>query len=384
MQEKRFTINRRTFIKTTGGLIIMNTFVGRLAPAHAASPPSSLNFKATVARWLTIGESGAMDSAQQGQITVTPTGGSATAYPIQDGSVSFNIPHNATSQIVVQVGDMAHRTWEASFDSGTLVIKNKDYGDTPLVYHWMDLENAYVLEYWQDSLYITGPADPGGYFIGYLYQPLSPLTSSGRLPLIGNGYSDHPPDNPPDDPPEIDGDSTGPNGLVGVPTNNNGVSTGSTPDVPAAGYQVYYYNCICCGGPAPRIRPIEPQAGESIVSQEIRIPIIPSLAALGQSRQKPRLENLNFGGVLHLEDPSGNNLGAVFVGLNQETEIAAGVTVTFTHLLASPIDQIVITSNWPVELLDGANRGSYKITFWAQTTAGISSNKRFEYFGVQE
>ena len=391
MREKRFTMNRRTFIKTTGGLVIIKTFSGRLAPAHAANPPSSLEFKATVARWLAIGQSGALDSAQQGQITVTPAGGSATAYPIVDGNVSFSIPNNVTSQIVVQVGDMAHRNCEAGFDTGTLVIKNKDYADTPLVYHWMDLENAYVLEYWQESLYVTGPADPGGYFVGFLYKPLSPLISSGRLPLGGNGYSHHPPEEPPYNPPEEGGDNTGPNGLVGIPDNNTGVDTGSSPDKPAGSFDAKEdEDKDGCGAGSREGYPendeeekkTEYQAADMLNLREIRVPIIPSLAALERKMVDPMLENLNFGGMLQLLDPSGNEMGAVFVGLNQEQEIAGGITFTLTHLLAYPIDQVVINSTWPRELLATAEPGVYRINFWAQTSDGLSSNKRFIYFRI--
>ena len=346
MKEKRFTMGRRTFIKTTGGLIIMKTFSGRLSPAHAASPPSSLEFKSTVARWVRVGESGALDSSQQGQITVTPAGQNSITYPIQDGSFSFVIPNNTPSEILLEVNGMSNRTWGAELDSGTLIIKNHDYNDTPLVYHWLDDENAYILEYWQDDLYVTGPADPGGYFLGYLYAPLSPLATTGRLPLIGE-HSNHPP--VPAPPPPDEEPQTGPNGLIGVPDNNTGVSTGSSPDEPAGNFDKgeSQDSCKGCGKPAGSKAPLETRAGDMVPLEEIRIPIVPSLAALDQKRLNPRLENINFGAILRLEDPSGNEMGAVFVGLNQEAEIAGGITMTLTHLLSYPIDQVVINTSWP-------------------------------------
>ena len=389
MKERRFTIDRRTFIKTASGLVIMNTFVGRYSQAHAANPPQSFEFKASVGRWLAIGQSGALDTAQSGQITVTPAGGSATVYPIENGGFSFSIPNNVPSEILLEVYGMSSRSWGADFDTGTLRIKNHDYNETPLVYHWLEEENAYYLEYWQDSLYVTGPADPGGYFIGWLYQPLDPLVTSGRLPLAGksalvaprtkDGDHDPPPTNPPEQ-----GSDTGTNGIIGINGNNNGVSIGSELAVVAMLLLVTGTICLCCAAlegvePDPELQPMD-----TVVSDEIRIPIIPSLAALEQNGPERRLENLDFGAVIHLQDPAGNDLGGVFVGLNQEVEIAGGVKVTLTHLLSYPIDQIVITSKWPSELLAGAERGVYKITFWAQTVGGLSSNKRFEYCRVQD
>ena len=386
---RRFNMNRRTFIITTAGLVITHKFVGRLSPSHAADPPAALEFKATVARWVAIDQSGAMDSAQQGQITITPAGGSAAIFPIVDGGVSFSIPNNVTSQIVVQVGDMAHRTWEASFDSGTLVIKNKDYADTPLVYHWMAPDNCYVLEYWQDSLYITGPADPGGYFIGYLYAPLNPLESAGRLPLGQKQnaaqplHEPPPPTNPPDD------DDPGANwilGMMGIPADNNGVSTGSILLDPAAEWDRLWSMCtsFCLGGSSHPVKKNKPRAGETVSPDEIRMPIAPSLAALEQNQASPRLDNINFGMVVNIQDQSGNDLGTTFVGLNQETEVAGGITMTLTHLLSYPIDQIVITMSLPLDLLNGMGLGAYKMTFWIQTTDGLSSNKRFEYVAITE
>ena len=173
MKERRFTMDRRTFIKTSGGLVIMKAFSGHLAPAHAATPPAALEFKSSVARWLAIDQSGALDSDQQGRITVTTDGRGSTSYPIQNGSMNFFIPNNTPSEILLEVDNMTPRAWVAEFDNGILVLKNHDFNDTHLVYHWMDLDNAYVLEYWQEDLYVTGPADPGGYYIGWLYAPLN-------------------------------------------------------------------------------------------------------------------------------------------------------------------------------------------------------------------
>lgn len=390
MRERRFTIDRRTFIKTASGLIIMNTFRGRYSPAHAASPPQSFDFKASVGRWLAIEQSGALDTAQSGRITVTPAGGSAKVYPIENGGFSFSIPNNVSSEILLEVYGMSSRSWGADFDTGTLRIANHDYNETPLVYHWLEEENAYYLEYWQDSLYVTGPADPGGYFIGWLYRPLDPLVTSGRLPLAGRSApaalrarsEDHDP--PPTNTPPDQGQDTGSNGIIGVSSNNNGVSIGSDIVLVAMLLLVTGTLCLCCADLAEEDPDPELQPMDTVVSDEIRIPIIPSLAALEKSGPERRLENLDFGAVIHLQDPGGNDLGGVFVGLNQEVEIAGGVRVTLTHLLSYPIDQIVITSKWPSELLAGAERGAYKITFWAQTVGGLSSNKRFEYCRVED
>ncbi len=390
MRERRFTMDRRTFIKTTGGLVIMKTFAGRYSPAHAAKPPSSLEFKGSVGRWLTIGQSGGLDSAQQGQITVTPQGQNSTVYALQDGSFSFNIPNSIPSEILLEVNGMSSRSWGTEFQNDTLVIANHDYNDTPLVYHWMELDNAYVLEYWQDDLLVTGPADPGGYYIGYLYAPLNPLEQSGRLNPV-ESYSAHetPPPAPTPTPPDGSG-GKGQNGLAGIPDNNVGVSTDSSPEEPAGTYEVDSNTRVdgCSGYDKYKQSTsaenlIRVRAGEMVSPEEIRIPIIPSLAALEQNQVNPRIENLNFGAVIRLDDPSGSEMGTVFVGLNNEAEIAGGVTLKLTHLLSYPIDQIVINSSWPKELLADSERGSYKMTFWAQTTSGLSSNKRFVYAAIK-
>ena len=119
----------------------------------------------------------------------------------------------------------------------------------------------------------------------------------------------------------------------------------------------------------------------TIPSEEIRIPIIPSLAALQQKQLNPQLDSLDFGAVLKLDDPS-ETIWAPFSWPQRGKEIAAGVMASFTHILTYPIDQVAINSTWPEDLLNGATPGAYKITFWAQTTDGLISNKRFEYFGI--
>ena len=142
-------------------------------------------------------------------------------------------------------------------------------------------------------------------------------------------------------------------------------------------------SCKGCGKPAGSKAPLETRAGDMVPLEEIRIPIVPSLAALDQKRLNPRLENINFGAILRLEDPSGNEMGAVFVGLNQ----GGGDRRRDNHdpypsVMSYPIDQVVINTSWPRALLMGADPGVYKLSFWAQTADGLSSNKRFEYFSI--
>ena len=128
----------------------------------------------------------------------------------------------------------------------------------------------------------------------------------------------------------------------------------------------------------------DPRTGGVIVSPEVRFPIIPTVAALENMNPSPSLDNIDFGMVLKLDNPAGEEIARVFVGLNEETEIAGGMSMNLTHVRFPPIDQIAVNTSTPGELLRGLEKGTYKLTYWAQTTDGLKSNKRFEFIKITE
>lgn len=426
MAEHRRTFNRRTFIKTAGGLVVSLPFSGLLSPAHAADLPERIAFRVTVSRHERIDGQSCLDTAVTGFLTVVGPDQTETRYTIdQGGRLQFELRTVGTSMLVLNVYGQTGRYFIATFENGLLYLKNSDRGDRSMVYNWNPVENCYTIEYWQDNIYICGPADGEGYFTSQAYQNLNPNATLSRLsdnnPLtslrldrqavpMASCFSGCTPALCEVWRPSCAGCSfcltAYTEDLYGVPTNTV-VSHGSTKNVPAGGITItrsgatgeYNGGCRRCDGKdeyitrtadaavddtgAPMANAGETQAPFS--SPEFRMTVTPSKAALERINQGATAQMfpaVEFGLMASLTDPDGVVLSSGYAAIGTQTTFPDGVIIDTRWIDDISFPKVIINSTWPADLFSSSRNGVYMFSGYMLTNGGLASNKRCEYFEV--
>ena len=179
------TINRRTFIKTMGGLVITAPFVAKMASLHAADLPDTITFKATVAKNTTKAGYKVLDTSSPGYVTVSREGAVINEYQFQTGGqVEFEIPTDGSSDLVWNILDkygLITRTFGVGFNNGVLSLKNKLREDAAIPYYWSPEENCYQIEYYYNDVFICGPADPDSYMMSLAWAELNRASEKEKV-----------------------------------------------------------------------------------------------------------------------------------------------------------------------------------------------------------
>lgn len=159
---------------------VLTTGLDGKADRAGAELPESLAFKVMLSIW----EPGSkLAKADSGRLDVYIDGGLWRSYDTRSGGLlDFNVPTWATTDWVLIVEGLAHRTFRAEFRNGFLFLLNRDRSDRAVNYYALD-GGGYAIEYFQDELYITNQGDPEGPILGELKFS----TTRGEFTSSANG-----------------------------------------------------------------------------------------------------------------------------------------------------------------------------------------------------
>lgn len=411
MTEYHRTFKRRTFIKTMGGLIVSLPFTSALSISHAAELPDNLIFRVTVSVRDTLNGQQCLDTSTSGYLTVVGPDQTSIDYPIgAGGRLEFLLPTQGTSMLVLNVYGLTSRYWIAEFTNGLLYLKNSDRDDRAIVYNWNAVENCYTIEYFQDNVYVCGPADAGGYFLSQPYQSLSPQTASRIEKIMSKkdnikysteptikvgGVGCHPQCTP------ARCITWGPScasctfcrggseDKLGI-ADDSTVSNGSSSAFPIFAYtsldgcvNAVANQCMEMYGALTGFLSHQQLAENEVVrSFQFRMTVTPSKTALEsiQPQSKPlTLPIIDFGLRAFLYSPTGDQISTAYIPMGGTTTTAEGVVIGAQWVDDPTIPHVIINSAWPKSLFEGS-AGSYMFAAYVVTTDGQISNKRTEYF----
>ena len=90
----------------------------------------------------------------------------------------------------------------------------------------------------------------------------------------------------------------------------------------------------------------------------------------------PQIETIDFGMMLKVIDPNGNEIGNKYLPFDAAVEIKSGMNFTIAWQDRAPFPAMRVIPDWEDDLVKNMDVGTYQFIFWTKTTDGKEGNKR--------